>query len=329
MKKFRIYKLHFTAPLHLGDERADYDKSLSVYHSDSMYAAIISVLAKVGYAIPEKGDLGFSISSLFPFYQKEEKGDPVFFLPKIKKQDDFDSDIRKKVKRIEWLDVSSFNDYINGKSLFNNSNTGQMKGVYYTNQDIGTGFISTEVNPRVTVSRSGQEDARPFYMERLYFKDYSGLYFIFSGENSSVLEKTLNVLKNEGIGTDRTVGNGLFEWEFGEIQLKLPESEYASNLSLFIPEDKEQTKQMLEGNIVAYNIQKRGGWITDSGLNSFRKNNIYAFTEGSVFKIPTINQTQFFGKTVDLKPKLNYEHIGVEEHPIWRNGKAIFIPVKM
>ena len=101
MTRFKIYKLRFTTPLHLGDERADYDNTLQTYHSDSMYAAITAVLAKTGKNVPGNGDWGFQISSLFPYYQKGN--DTVYFLPKPKKQDDFVPEIRKDVKKIETI----------------------------------------------------------------------------------------------------------------------------------------------------------------------------------------------------------------------------------
>jgi CRISPR type III-A-associated RAMP protein Csm4 len=328
MTRFKIYKLRFTSPLHLGDERADYDKSLSVYHSDSMYAAITAALAKTGHSIPDTGDLGFIVSSLFPYFQKEGKS--VYFLPKVKKTDDFDTDIRKKVKKIEWLDVNFFNKYINGKSLFTADELDEdvLQDKYMSGTKIDDKFILKEVNPRVTVSRDFSKDANPFYMERLYFKYESGLYFIVTGEKFETIEKALNILKDEGIGTDRTIGNGFFEWESAEINLNLPSSEYGTNLSMFIPESKKQLTEMLEDKNAAYSFQKRGGWITDEGLNTFRKNNIYMLNEGSVFKTK-ISDYSIKGKIVDLKPNLNYESLGRKEHSVWRNGKAIFIPIKI
>ena len=57
-RKFTIYKLHFTSPLHIGDARDDYSVSLKTIASDTMYAALTSCLAKLGESIPPKGDLG-------------------------------------------------------------------------------------------------------------------------------------------------------------------------------------------------------------------------------------------------------------------------------
>lgn len=335
MTKFKIYKLRFTTPLHIGDERADYGTSLQTIHSDTLYAAMTSVLAKIGYKIPENGNFGFSISSLFPYYHKENKK-PVYFLPKLKLQSIPAKELQddaKKIKKIEWLDVEFFNKQINGEQLFNKSNVKQLleNGKYLTKQFIDKEFISKEVNPRVKVSRDFSEDAEPFYMERLYFKEQSGMYFIAVGDADKlkIIDLALKVLKDEGIGTDRTIGNGFFEFDTDEIEFDLPKSNKVSNLSLFLPENQEQINELLKGNDIAYNFQKRGGWITDSGLNTFRKNTVQMFSEASVFSFNESVDKHFVkGKIVDLKPKLDYDHLNIKPHPIWRSGKALFIPVK-
>jgi len=344
MTKFKIYKLRFTTPLHIGDERADYGTSLQTIHSDTLYAAMTAVLANIGYKIPSNGDFGFSISSLFPYYEKDNK--PVYFLPKLKLQAIPDKDLQddaKKIKKIEWLDVEFFNKQINGKQLYNKSNVKPLleNGKYLTKQKIDSKFISKEVNPRVKVPRQyvvgdKKQDAEPFYMERLYFKEQSGLYFIAVGDDDKlkIIDVALKILKDEGIGTDRTIGNGFFDFDatkdIDNIELDLPKSNKVSNLSLFLPENQEQINELLKGDDIAYNFQKRGGWITDSGLNTFRKNTVQMFSEASVFSYNGSIDKEFVrGKIVDLKPKLNYESLNVKPHPIWRNGKALFIPVKI
>ncbi len=340
MTKFKIYKLRFTTPLHIGDERADYGTSLQTIHSDTLYAAMTSVLAKIGYKIPSNGDFGFSISSLFPYYEKDNK--PVCFLPKLKLQTIPAKELQndaKKIKKIEWLDVEFFNKMINGEKLFDKSFDVSLleNGKFLTKQNIFKDFISKEVNPRVKVPRQyvmdgEKQDSEPFYMERLYFKEQSGMYFMAVGDDDKlkIIDLALKILKDEGIGTDRTIGNGFFEVETGFIELDLPKSNKVSNLSLFLPKNQKQIDELLIGDDIAYNFQKRGGWITDSGLNTFRKNTVQMFSEASVFSLNnSISETNVMGKIVDLKPKLDYDHLNVKPHPIWRSGKALFIPVKI
>ncbi len=338
MTKFNLFKLHFTTPVHLGDNRDDYGISLKTIQSDTLYAAIISCLAKLGMAIPEEGDLGCTISSLFPFYQKDKESNAIYFLPKPLKQtlpklENLND--AKKIKKVSWLDTYYFEKVINGEVLFEKGeDIKDIKGKeYLTRADIDDDFIASDVSPRVTVSRIGDEDAKPFYMDRVYFEDYSGLYFIAEG-NTDLLEKGIQLLQHEGIGTDRNIGHGYFEYSKGAMEIDIPNNcEMAISLSLFIPEDKEKLEKILEGEKVAYSFTRRGGWITTPPYNKLRKNVIHAFMPGSVFSL-CAEGVFVAGKIVDLKPSISGSIVqtqGIEpiQHPIWRNGKSIFIPIKI
>lgn len=329
-----IYKLHFTSPVHLGDNRDDYGISLKTIASDTMYAAITSCLAKLGKQIPKNGDLGCSISSSFPFYQKAKdcKEEEVLFFPKplmrtIPNLKDISQ--AKRIKKVSWLDKSYFEKVLNGNRLFEGNEAADIDNIkddFLTDKEIDENFIYSQVSPRVNVSRSGEKDAEPFYMDRIYFKNYSGLYFIAKGD-TSLLDSAMNLLQWEGIGTDRNIGNGGFEFEKKDIQINLPDNcHYIMALSSFIPESKEQLTSLLDAENIAYDFLRRGGWITTPPHNTIRKNVIYAFTEGSIFNNAEA-RFQILGKLVDLKPELDSEPKIV--HPIWRNGKSIFVPIKL
>ena len=328
---FSIYKLHFTSPVHLGDAREDYGVSLKSIASDTIYAALISCLAKLGEEIPKDGDLGCTISSLFPFYQKDkEDKNAVLFFPKPLKQKMPTSkkavEERKKIKKVAWLDASYFTKILRGEQLFDEQTIGgnSIQGEYMTDAPIDKDFITSQVSPRVTVSRDYSEDAKPFYMDRIAFKGYSGLFFIADGDES-LLEKALNLLQHEGIGTDRNVGNGYFEYSKDKIEIDVPDAaDFAMSLSSFVPESKEQLQALLDSDNVAYDFQRRGGWITTPPNNTLRKNVIYAFTAASVFK-HHCNKVEAFGRVgIDLKPDLP-----MVEHSIWRCGRALFLPIKV
>lgn len=328
MAELQLYKLHFTTPVHFGNNREDYGISLKTLQSDTLYSALMSCLAKVGYNIPADGDLGFVTSSLFPFYQKEQDTKTVYFIPKpLKQLLPKLNDVKeiKRVKKVSWIDLDYFQKVLNGKPLYETENdVKNIQGEFLTATEIKEDFISSQVMSRVTVSRTSQEDAKPFYMDRVYFKYYSGLYFIAQCNDCVLLEKALNVLKDEGLGTDRNVGNGFFEWSKESVNLQFCESDYSMALSSFIPESREQLESFIDGDNVAYDFIHRGGWITTPPYNTLRKNYIYAFLPGSVFKL-TVNSPQIHGAIKDLTPELPDEM----NHHIWRSGKAIFIPIKI
>ncbi len=327
--KFIIYKIHFTAPLHLGDERDDYSVSLKTFQSDAMYAALTASLAKLGVEIPPGGDLGFNISSLFPFYQKSDKDRAIYFFPKPLKQklpDLKDVKNAKKVKKVAWFDKDNFEKLIHGQDLFfDESVISTLEGEFLSSQAFDSKFISSQVSPRVTVSRNQNEDAKPFYMDRIYFRDYSGLFFLVEGD-TSLLNKAMNLLQHEGIGTDRNIGNGFFEFDTDTIEIDLPESNYMMSLSMFWPENSDQLKELMDGD-VAYDFQKRGGWISTSPYNTYRKNTVHMLMPGSVFKKPkNLNHPIVMGNIGDLKPEILE---GAIRHPVYRSGKSLFIPIKI
>lgn len=337
-QEFKVYKLHFTTPVHFSDEREDYGKSLLSLHSDAMYAALVSALAKIDYPIPENGDLGFTISSLFPFYQKDiNDGQAAFFFPKMLTHptpDEKLQTIHKQIKKLKWLDLNYFQNQINGDKLFSATfNPSDIKGIFLTTMKLPyEGFIHRQVFPRVTVPRFAltdgkRQDPTPFYMERIFFSDDSGLFFIAqaSDEGLQLLEKALNVLQDEGLGTDRNVGNGFFKWTKDILSLDLPDSQYIMCLGMFLPDSDEQLQTFINGEKSAYGFKKRGGWITTPPYGKFRKNSIYMFVEGSVFSANSTNKPSLKGRIADLKPTVDFNPV---DHSIFRNGKSIFIPVK-
>ena len=338
MATFKIFKLHFTAPLHISDQHDDLGNSQKIIQSDTLYAALMSCLAKNGEIMPEDGDLGFTVSSLFPYFQKEKDSAPVYFLPiplQAKQADLADASTAKTVKKVQWLDSNLYSSVLSGESLFDGTDSyiPHIQGNYLTTYELpedingSKEFIRSEVSQRVTlISRTSEEDAKPFYVDKILFRYDAGLYFIAEGD-TTLLEKALHLLSMEGIGTDRNVGYGFFEYTADTLSIDLPkDANHQLSLSLFIPESKEQLEVLLNSERVAYDFVRRGGWITTYPYMTLRKNAIYGFLPGSVFSKEEGKPAIVKGKIVDLKPG----NVDVEiTHPIWRNGKAIMIPIKL
>lgn len=329
---FNVYRLHFTTPVHLGDSREDYSKSYVTMSSDAMYAAITACLAKIGEKIPDDGDLGCAISDLFPYYQKQaENAKPIYFLPRPLYQSLpqlKDISKAKSIKKVKWLDVTYMQKVLNGAALFDGDgkDLDDIQGDFLCHEKINSKFITSQVSERVTITRNYSEDAVPFYMERVSFAEQSGLYFLSTG-NNELIEKGLSILQNEGLGTDRSVGNGFFEFFIDKIELDLPvDKDYVVSLSHFIPESEGQLKEMISEKKSAYILERRGGWITSNPKFSVRKNVIYLFQSGSVFHYKTDSWTSL-GRIVDLCPKLpDSMAIG---HPVWRCGRSILLPIDL
>lgn len=337
MATFKIYKLHFTAPLHISDTHEDLGSSQKTIQSDTLYAALMSCLAKSGESLPEDGDLGFTVSSLFPYFQKDKDSAPVYFLPipMLAKQAELaDASVAKKVKKVQWVDSALFSKVLSGESLFDG--TGKylpyIKENYLTAYELpedvngSKEFVRSEVSQRVTIkSRTGEEDALPFYVDKILFRHYAGFYFIAEGD-TTLFEKALQLLSMEGIGTDRNVGYGFFEYAVDTLSIDLPQNaNHLLSLSLFIPESENQLSNLMNSEQVAYDFVRRGGWITTYPYTTLRKNAIYGFLPGSVFSNGANTAVTVIGKIVDLKPEAD---LGIAHH-IWRYGKAIMLPINL
>lgn len=334
MATYKIYKLHFTAPLHIGDQHEEEGISLKTIHSDTIYAALMSCLAKTGFEIPADGDLGFTVSSAFPYYQANDECAPVYFLPmprQVRQPRLKDVSMAKQVKNVQWVDVAFYEKVLSGDSLFEGDSPcwQTLQGVYLTAQALpedmqgSREFIRSEVSQRVSINnRMGEEDAVPYFVDKIVFRDASGLYFMAVGD-TELLDRGLRILAQEGIGTDRHLGFGTFDYSTDTLTIATPaDADHQMALSLLIPASEEQLQRLMASDRVAYDFMRRGGWITTWPYNTLRKNAIYAFLPGSVF----CKTGDCAGKLVSLTPAIGEL---TPQHTIWRCGRALMLPIKL
>jgi CRISPR type III-A-associated RAMP protein Csm4 len=330
---YTAYFLKFTTPLHIGDYKPDsYESTESFLRSDTINAAIIATWAKLGHIdwIEEcNGALPFTVSSAFPYYG--EKDNENIFFPRMKLSFDLkdkDTKLSKLIKKITWMDKTYFEKVINAKEIDQTFESHIKKEFLTSNEHFpDNGFMTKQVSERVAIPRDRSEDhkSEPFYMERIYF-DNGGLYFLTIGEELDKLEAALNLLQYEGLGTDRNIGNGFFEWHKGEVNIDSPsDTVYATNLGLYCPLSQEKVIEELDAEYSGYDLIKRGGWITSTSHQSIEKDSIYMFGEGSIFKKGDLVDGQ---KNIDLRPR-NLPDNMKPSHPIYRSGCSLFLPVKI
>lgn len=329
-------RLHFNSPLHIGRGAAEMDRTGAVYHSDALKSALYA--AGLPY-FPEwetGADAffnGFRISSAFPFCENE------MFLPKpyFGVQVDFAATTEekqaKKAKKISFISSNIFKQWIKEprKPVSVQENQISPGGSYlFDSNKTAKAFLHAEVQQRVQVPAEVDADnnTRPFYFDRLYFEENSGLYFLAQFSNQTIRSQVLHALKllgEQGIGTDRTVGNGLFNFDAAAhiSKFELPEKADGHmhiNVGLYLPAREELAAIKLEQSY--WQLVKRGGYIGGSSFEKFlslRKNNIYFFAEGSVFQ----TDTQLNGRYTNLKPAYNDDEL----HPVYRCGQPLFITI--
>ena len=359
---FDIIRLHFHAPLHLSDARPnDYGNSQRVVHSDALMAAICQAWAMLGKPDWIPGKLvdahgktigaetpGFTLSSLFPFHGGKiadpEKGvtdiDPIYFLPKPYFQNNAEPRANnpepgeaKKFKKVQYVDTEFFSAFLK-QTTPPDTTTDTIKGAYRSQKltkltEEQAEFIASDVVPRIVKPRD-ESEPEPFYMERVYFRHNSGLWAIVQYDDGvdkaatkARLSAALNYLADNGIGTDRAVGNGQFEWEYCTLPIALPTTgQYAVNLSLFCPNNPDSLKAMLDTDASRYDLIRRGGWLSEPH-NTYRKRSVWMFREGGLMKLDSRTPTSA-GRTMDLQPD-----ILADQHPVWRSGRALFLPVNL
>lgn len=333
IKEFKIFKLYFNSPLHLSKGKEDdYGESEQIIHSDTLKSALYVCARKLfGREVVGDDDTFFKrfrISSAFPFYKKE-----LFFPKPMLRLQPFDSSEisdekqAKSHKKVGFLGKTYFEDLIGSNQLTIKKAHLISGGKFVSNHtdvlELDKALIlKSEVQQRVTIPSDYSEDPTPYYVDRIFFNDGAGLWFSIDSEDDEtieIVEKALRLLGDEGIGTDRSVGNGHFEVVKDNMQLVLPDkATHQLLLSLYCPQRSEISHALLESS--SYGLLKRGGYLASPDKQdhlTLRKKSVYMFSEGSVFE----TTSPLSGKIENLKPTYS----GLNQN-VWRDGQAFCIP---
>jgi len=339
-KSFTAIKLHFETPLHLSRGKSDYETGEDMLHSDTIKSAVFACgLQLYGEKNINKSFLeSFKVTSAYPFYRDE------FFFPKpmtrlpLEFPDIGEAIGAKKIKKLKFLGKSFFETVLKGKKRSVEDKHLIQKGRFISDrlQDQEFTVIQTEeTQQRVTVPHEHETDQNgipltptPFYLQRLHFSRQAGLFFLTDATDETLirLDHILKLLGDNGIGTDRNVGNGFFTHEIIEhFTLEIPETtSHQISLSLYLPRKEELSELLLSDS--SYMLIKRGGYIASAALSkhmTFRKKSIYMFSEGSTFP-----NGQLEGKIEDLQPDI-FQTSEKQGHPVWRDGMPIWVPIKI
>ncbi|GCD77995.1 hypothetical protein JCM31826_14770 [Thermaurantimonas aggregans] len=352
MTENRTYKaihLHIHGPLHIGVINDVQDEMQEFWGSDAIKSALAACALSLDLVSDVKEFLdAFKVSSAFYFLQHQNSY--VQFFPRpifpgvihLGKSDDITH--RKKAKKIQWIDKGYYEKLLSEGKLQLSDSDKILFEKFLTTKDIELNPKPYEGEPvyetddeRVSIGPIYTEQGDPYYFRRRYFHSQIGLYFLYEG-NDKTLDETivpaLRLLADEGIGSDRSVGGGWFEFDpskdIVDLEIQLPKSAigYVA-LGKYCPTREELTLADLEQS--AYQITRRGGYISSPGTEELRnklKRTIYMMEEGSFLA----TNDKPIGKCVDLKPDTEdlrkalpgdaFERM----HPVWRDGRPIFFP---
>lgn len=285
--KTHIYKFKFKTEVHFGD--GSLAGTASSFHADTLFSALCFEAIKMG-RLDEFVNLCFnhklSFSDAFPF--KKDR----LYLPKplvSRKRDpdavpsELDVANRKKLKKLHYIAVDLFQDYLNGKDIFEKNDL----------SDFGKASSRSK-----NCIRSDGEDVEPYHVGTFRFNEDCGLYVIARYEDDSILPLTdelFTSLSYSGIGGKRTSGYGKFDVKsvkadqsifpllnsFGKVSAN--PNAYQMLLCAAYPEESQINEVLLNSHI---SVIRRSGFVAgESGEEELlKKKDSYVFDCGSCFK---------------------------------------------
>lgn len=333
---YKLYKLKFVTPLHIGTNRPGFESSDEILHSDTLFSALINCWSQLypedlSVFFPAETDSlvipFFNISSAFP-YMKDTLYLPKPYLPLNIPPDIIESNpnIIKKLKNIAYISQALFEKTIKGEEINLSPEWISGDGKFaasqaYNKREAGERpFVMIDV-PRIVKYRR-TEEATPFYFTRIKFHRDAGLFFLAKFKNRDWERKFTTVLRllgDTGVGGDRSVGHGLFEVDsINELNLKIPtNATHFLTLSLYHPTPDEVQKITDDA---FYQLTERKGWVFSGSSKPLRRQTVRMFREGSVFP----GNVQACGNTIRVmkkQPELNLHH------DVYRFGQALAVPL--
>ncbi len=310
---FWLIKLSFKRSLTLSSSLlSDDDEFKGIIHSDTLFSALVSqwmrlpecnrynnwikvLIKKLNSETPP-----FRLTSAFPYMGN------TFYLPTPRGTSNF---YQSKLKDVHFLDLNDFKTIINDEnSLLSREFNDPLNEIMFPT-----------FRPRVTIDRIST-------VTQLYesfgfsFKYGAGLFFIVEINDSEFIKLFtvgLNLLAEEGLGGDRSVGNGHFIYKMTQIDNQArwkelleqkPKGTYI-NLSLCSPKNNEAV------HLNSFKILNRRGWFHSYSTSvQLKRKECKMVAEGSIFTKP-IN-----GQVVNVTPDLF-----LDVHTIHRYGLSFIV----
>ncbi len=321
-----LIRLRPTGPWRIGPDSGDRDRVERIYHSDTLYSAISSAMARLGTleewldATARAPEPVVRFSSCFPFH-----GDTLYITPpRHLWPPPASSKVRWKGARFVPLSVAD--SLVNGKPI-----SEEHWAVDATSETLivpGTqGPFRVAVRSSAAVDRGGEGVAQ-HSTACLEFAANAGLWLTASFTSDNARERwkepvlaALRLLADSGFGGERSRGWGRAEISVAERDSFLPQPFIPSGsetawwmLSLFHPA-AEDTVDWRRGD---YAVATRGGRVeSDSGWGD-AKRATRMLLEGSVL----VAGSEPRGAVTDVAPE------GFP-HPVYRSGFALAIPVPL
>jgi len=314
-KSWRII-LKPRSPLHIGNKEGIYNTTEYVIHSDTLFSGIINCYSMLfGRKETESlvnsfctDDVPFRISSAMPYWKD------IYYVFKplsLDLTEKLQTDDHKKIKKVKFIPE---NTLIDG---FNNDRY-QVVGQFIVTEEKYTDdgfpcFKSREL-ARIDVDRITYS-TNIFYYSQCVYGNETGLWFYLkiSDELSGKVLSAIKLLCDEGIGGERSIGLGSFDFEKTEAEeVNLVNCDSFVNISVFSPKNEEEL-----GVIMDYEIAERAGYVYSVfGNKDAKKKKVKVLLEGSTFS------GMVEGRLVDVTPN------GFNSHRVFRYALSYLLPYK-
>ena len=304
--EYAVYKLLFPQTVHFGCNTLE-SCEMTVL-ADRLFSALCMEAVKQGQDTLERlvtaaqaGTILFS--DALPYAGKE------YFLPKpllrmVQNSQEEDVSKRKIFKKLTYLPLSLFDDYLAGK----------LQAEKLPQMDFG------RHNTKVSVNLEPDEEAEPYRIGTFAFYDDCGLYILMGyekNEDKIFVEELLENLSFSGLGGRRSTGMGRFTLlpgNFLQQGMERLQGEYKNYMTLSVSLPKaEEMENAIHG--ARYLLLKRSGFVasTDYADEFRRKRDTYAFQAGSCFPC------RFTGQVMDVS--------NGGRHAVYRYLKPIFMGI--
>ncbi|MCX8190200.1 MAG: hypothetical protein N3F05_03155 [Candidatus Diapherotrites archaeon] len=263
-----------------------------IVSSQSIFAALLNAMPNLAEKLIL--DDRFAVSSMFPF-----SGNKIY-LPIVNAKilmKDKNDELNKKIKSKKLLVVDAFKEGLNEKYLDDKP------------EDV---FLIKNAHNSVPRTTKMAGETKLFFSYRIKSTKKSGLWFSYSPQFKSIIEKALLEMKYFGFGRDKTTSSQPFEdFEFHEIE---DDGDFFINLALYSP-TKDELKQFLEKSKEDeffgpnYVLVQYAGWteVSDGHFTvNMEKPAKYYFKEGSIF--PSLGKTSYGRRGPYAELEGNFKH---------------------
>lgn len=242
------------------------------------------------------------MSSAFPYYITQNQEVKLFFpkpcyplneqnLEVESNEDKIQKMVeRKKLKKIQWVEYSLWKQLIQDQYREEDfKNTIQAPKLF--SSSITRNTIDRINGGTLQKGKHGQLFVEDYYLLELQNPPETelqeiGLFFLCQDHTEGKLEAVLRLLSHWGIGGNKSIGKGIFEFRMEDFEIFEPQNANAMmNLSLYYPLQEELKFYKNHSKLFQYQLEIRKGYYGELIDGKYQKQPLFYFKEGSIFPL--------------------------------------------